>query len=83
MKKTYPRNFDQIARIVDDTARFFAQHNIDSSLRMKVDLSIEELDLLRETVDLLIEHVERIKTRRVSTQDVTDPGGQQRPEDQT
>ena len=43
MKKTYPRNFDQIARIVDDTARFFAQHNIDSSLRMKVDLSLEEL----------------------------------------
>jgi anti-sigma regulatory factor (Ser/Thr protein kinase) len=43
MKNTYPRNFDQIARIVDDTAQFFEQQNIDPSLRMKVDLSLEEL----------------------------------------
>jgi anti-sigma regulatory factor (Ser/Thr protein kinase) len=43
MKNTYPRNFDQIARIVDDTAQFFEQQNIDTSLRMKVDLSLEEL----------------------------------------
>ena len=43
MKKTYPRNFDQIARIVDDTAHFFAEQDIDPSLRMKVDLSLEEL----------------------------------------
>jgi serine/threonine-protein kinase RsbW len=43
MKKTYSRNFDQIARIVDDTAQFFAEQKIDPSLRMKVDLSLEEL----------------------------------------
>lgn len=43
MKKTYSRSFDQIAAIVADTARFFAAENIDESLRMKVDLSLEEL----------------------------------------
>lgn len=43
MKKTYPRNFDQISVIVADTERFFAKHSVDESLRMKVDLSIEEL----------------------------------------
>jgi serine/threonine-protein kinase RsbW len=43
MKKTYSRNFDQIARIVDDTGQFFAEQKIDPSLRMKVDLSLEEL----------------------------------------
>ena len=43
MKKAYRRNFDQIAGIVEDTARFFAEHRIDPSLRMKVDLSLEEL----------------------------------------
>ena len=43
MKNTYSRNFDQIARIVDDTAWFFTEQNIDPSLRMKVDLSLEEL----------------------------------------
>jgi anti-sigma regulatory factor (Ser/Thr protein kinase) len=43
VKKTYKRNFDQIAEIVADTARFFAEHNIDDALRMKVDLSLEEL----------------------------------------
>ena len=43
MKKTYQRNFDQLAQIVADTSRFFAEQNIDDSLRMKVDLALEEL----------------------------------------
>jgi len=43
MQKRYRRNFDQIQDIVGDTERFFADNNIDESLRMKVDLSIEEL----------------------------------------
>ncbi len=43
MRKSYKRNFDQIARIVADTDHFFAEHDIDDSLRMKVDLSLEEL----------------------------------------
>jgi len=43
MRKRYRRNFDQIQDIVKDTQSFFAANNIDESLRMKVDLSIEEL----------------------------------------
>lgn len=43
MRKTYKRNFDQLERIVADTGRFFDEHEIDASLRMKVDLSVEEL----------------------------------------
>jgi anti-sigma regulatory factor (Ser/Thr protein kinase) len=43
MQKRYGRNFDQIQDIVRDTESFFAANNIDESLRMKVDLSIEEL----------------------------------------
>lgn len=43
MKKNYSRSFDQLAEIVADTARFFAAEKIDDSLRMKVDLSVEEL----------------------------------------
>ena len=43
MRKTYKRSFDQIAEIVADTAEFFAAQGIDDSLRMKVDLSLEEL----------------------------------------
>ena len=43
MKKSYKRSFDQLAEIVADTADFFARRNIDNSLRMKVDLSVEEL----------------------------------------
>jgi len=43
VRKSYQRNFDQIARIVADTADFFAEHDIDDALRMKVDLSVEEL----------------------------------------
>lgn len=43
MRKTYRRDFDEIAAIVADTERFFSEHGIDPSLRMKVDLSLEEL----------------------------------------
>ena len=43
MQKTYSRNFDQIQEIVADTEHFFEQEKIDESLRMKVDLSLEEL----------------------------------------
>lgn len=43
MIKNYKRNFDQISQLVTDTEKFFADENIDNSLRMKVDLSLEEL----------------------------------------
>jgi serine/threonine-protein kinase RsbW len=43
MKKTYQRSFDEIQTIVDDTVQFFETEGIDPSLRMKVDLTIEEL----------------------------------------
>jgi len=43
VKKTYKRSFDQLAQIVADTNRFFEEQDIDDSLRMKVDLALEEL----------------------------------------
>jgi len=43
MRKRYKRSFEEIQKIVADTEQFFAQDNIDESLRMKVDLSLEEL----------------------------------------
>jgi anti-sigma regulatory factor (Ser/Thr protein kinase) len=43
VRKCYSRSFDQIAEIVADTERFFEDENIDPSLRLKVDLSLEEL----------------------------------------
>jgi anti-sigma regulatory factor (Ser/Thr protein kinase) len=43
VRKSYKRSFDQLARIVADTDRFFSEQGIDPSLRMKVDLSLEEL----------------------------------------
>ena len=43
MRKKYKRSFEEIRKIVEDTGQFFAQENIDESLRMKVDLSMEEL----------------------------------------
>jgi anti-sigma regulatory factor (Ser/Thr protein kinase) len=43
VQKKYSRNFDQIQEIVKDTEQFFADNKIDESLRMKVDLSLEEL----------------------------------------
>lgn len=39
---------------------------IEYNLEQLQDLDVDELDLLRETVDTLIEHVERIKGRRSS-----------------
>ncbi len=43
MRRKYQRSFEEIGTIVADTEQFFAQENIDESLRMKVDLSLEEL----------------------------------------
>ena len=43
MKKTYTRSIDELQEIVTDTERFFERHGVDDSLRMKVDLTIEEL----------------------------------------
>jgi anti-sigma regulatory factor (Ser/Thr protein kinase) len=43
MRKRYKRSFEEIQKIVADTEQFFVQENIDASLRMKVDLSLEEL----------------------------------------
>ena len=43
MQKKYRRSFDQIQKIVADTEGFFSSREIDQSLRMKVDLSLEEL----------------------------------------
>lgn len=43
MQKQYSRNFDQLQEIVKDTEQFFEANHIDDSLRMKVDLSLEEL----------------------------------------
>lgn len=51
MKKEYKRSFDEIQNIVADTERFFAEEGIDPSLRMKVDLSIEELFVNMVTYD--------------------------------
>ena len=43
MRKRYKRSFEEIRKIVAATEQFFAQEKIDESLRMKVDLSLEEL----------------------------------------
>ena len=43
MKNSYARDLGELTRIVADTEAFFAEHGIDDSLRMKVDLSLEEL----------------------------------------
>jgi len=51
MEKTYSRSFDEISRIVADTERFFEREGIDNSLRMKVDLSLEELFVNMVTYD--------------------------------
>lgn len=51
MQKEYKRSFDEIKNIVADTERFFADENIDPSLRMKVDLSLEELFVNMVTYD--------------------------------
>jgi serine/threonine-protein kinase RsbW len=51
LKKEYKRSFDEIRNIVADTERFFAEENIDPSLRLKVDLSLEELFVNMVTYD--------------------------------
>jgi len=51
VKKEYKRSFDEIQTIVEDTERFFREENIDPSLRMKVDLSLEELFVNMVTYD--------------------------------
>jgi serine/threonine-protein kinase RsbW len=51
VQKEYKRNFDEIGTIVADTERFFEEKNIDPSLRMKVDLSLEELFVNMVTYD--------------------------------
>lgn len=43
MKRKYAKNLDQISHMVADTTQFFAKEQIHESLRMKVDLAIEEL----------------------------------------
>ena len=63
MKKTYTRSIDELQEIVTDTERFFERHGVDDSLRMKVDLTIEELFVNMVTYntesneDILIEMV--------------------------
>lgn len=52
MKKKYKRSFDQISAIVKDTDEFFTREGIDNSLRMKVDLALEELFVNMVTYDL-------------------------------
>jgi serine/threonine-protein kinase RsbW len=51
MKKAYKRSFDEISEIVADTEQFFTSNGIDESLRMKVDLSLEELFVNMVTYD--------------------------------
>ena len=43
MKIECERSLDELARIVDATDAFFKSHGVDESLRLKVDLCIEEL----------------------------------------
>jgi len=43
MRKKFSRSFDEIANLVAETERFFAQEQIDPGLRTAVDLCIEEL----------------------------------------
>lgn len=43
MKIECKRSLSELSRIVDRTASFFESHDIDDSLRLKVDLCIEEL----------------------------------------
>ena len=43
MEKKFKRSFDEIRNIVSMTVDFFAQENLDNSLRNGVDLATEEL----------------------------------------
>ena len=64
MNKYYSRSFDQIAVIVADTATFFEAEQIDPSLRMKVDLSIEELFVNMVTYNTESEHDIQLQLQR-------------------
>lgn len=43
VEMTFKRSVDELAAIVAATERFFAEHGVDSAIRVPVDLSIEEL----------------------------------------
>lgn len=43
MQKKFKRNFGELKRIVALTEKFFAEHDIEPSLRNMVDLAVEEL----------------------------------------
>ena len=47
--------------------RFLVQHLEFISLEQLNNLTIDELDLLKETTDALIEHVERLKEKQSTT----------------
>ena len=68
MKKLYARSFDCISEIVADTEAFFRAENIDPSLRMKVDLSVEELFVNMVTYNTESAHDIQIEMRPI-------PGG--------
>jgi anti-sigma regulatory factor (Ser/Thr protein kinase) len=66
VKKTYRRSFDQIAQIVADTEQFFAAERLDPNLRMKVDLSLEELFVNMVTYNTETDRDIQIEMRRVT-----------------
>ena len=51
MKKKFGRNLDNISDIVSSTDEFFAEHDIDESVRYIVDLCVEELFVNMVTYD--------------------------------
>lgn len=51
MQQTFPRSLDELQNIVAFTERFFAEHDIDDSLRYIVDLCTEELFVNMVTYD--------------------------------
>jgi anti-sigma regulatory factor (Ser/Thr protein kinase) len=65
MKKHYARSFDSISEIVADTEAFFNAENIDPSLRMKVDLSVEELFVNMVTYNTESTHEIQIEMRPI------------------
>jgi len=58
MQKKFRRSFDEIAHLVAETERFFAEAHIEPSLRTAVDLCIEEL------------FVNMVKYNKETTQDI-------------
>ena len=51
MQQAFPRSLDELRNIVAFTERFFAEHDIDDSLRYIVDLCTEELFVNMVTYD--------------------------------